>query len=132
VGSDEQGATYLGFFTLVFFTGFAIPPFFPVSLSLLSAAVFLAFFAFFAFGLLAVSSTFDGPHFRIFEVGGGEATGFLTTAAGFLRGGMVRKCGVGLDLGGSWGGRGMDLLTWHSEGLEVLWARNFTRRWFVR
>jgi hypothetical protein len=95
VGSDEQGATYLGFFTLVFFTGFAVPPSFPVSPSLSSAAVFLAFFAFFAFGLLAVLSAFDGPRFRTFEVGGGEAAGFLTTAVGFLRGGMVQKCGVG-------------------------------------
>jgi len=51
---------------------------------------------------------------------------------GFLWGGMVRKSGVGLELGGSWGERGMDLLTWHSEGLEVLWAWNFTRGWFVR
>jgi len=132
VGSDEQGATYLGFFTLVFFTGFAVPPSFPVSPLLSSAAVFFAFFAFFAFGLLAISSAFDGPHFQTFKVGGGEAMGFLTTAAGFLQGGIVRKCGVGLDLGGSWGERGMDPLTWHSEGLEVLWARNFTRRWFVR
>ena len=117
MGSDKQGATYLGFFTLVFFTGFAVPPSFPVSPSLSSAAVF---FAFFAFGLLAVSFAFDGPRFRTFEVGGGEA-------AGFLRGGMVRKCSVGRDLGGSWGKWGMDPLTWHSEGLEVLWAWNFTR-----
>jgi len=52
--------------------------------------------------------------------------------AGFLRGGMVRKSGVGLELGGSWGEKGMDPLTWHLEGLEVLWARNFTRGRFVR
>lgn len=97
-----------------------------------SAVSFFAFFAFFAFGLLAVSSAFDGPRFRTLEVGGGEAAGFLTTAAGFLRGGMVRKCGVGLDLGGGWGKGGMDPLTWHSEGLEVLWARNLTRGRFVR
>ena len=132
MGSDEQGATYLGFFTLIFFTGFAVPPSFPVSPSLSSAAVFFAFFAFFAFGLLAVLSAFDGLRFQTFKVGGGEAAGFLTTAAGFLQRGMVRKCGVGLDLGGSWGKRGMDPLTWHSEGLEVLWARNFTRGRFVR
>lgn len=37
-------------------------------------------------------------------------------------GAMVRKCGVGLELGGSWGERGMDPLTWRSEGLEVLWV----------
>jgi len=97
-----------------------------------SAAVFFAFFAFFAFGLLAVSSAFDGPCFQTFEVGGEEATGFLMTAAGFLQGGMVRKCGVGLDLGSSWGERGMDLLTWHLEGLEVLWVQNFTRGRFVQ
>ena len=52
--------------------------------------------------------------------------------AGFLQGGMVRKSGVGLELGSSWGERGMDLLTWHSEELEVLWAWNFTRGRFVQ
>jgi len=51
---------------------------------------------------------------------------------GFLRRGMVQKSGVGLELGGSWGERGMDPLTWHSEGLEVLWAQNFTCGRFVR
>jgi len=56
----------------------------------------------------------------------------MTGGGGFLVGGMVRKSGVGLELGGSWGERGMDPLTWHSEGLEVLWARNFTRGQFVR
>ena len=131
MGSDKQGATYLGFFTLVFFTGFAVPPSFPVSPSLSSAAVFFAFFAFFAFSLLAVSSAFDGPHFQTFEVSGGEAAGFLMTAVGFLWGGMVRKCSVGQDLGGSWGKWGMDPLTWHLKGLEVLWVWNFTRGQFV-
>jgi len=65
--------------------------------------------------------------------GGGRWQGSSTTGGGgFLAGGMVRKSGVGLELGGSWGERGMDPLTWHSEGLEVLWARNFTRGQFVR
>ena len=104
------------------------PSLLPCILSLSSVAVFFAFFAFFAFGLLAISSAFDGPRFQIFEVGGGEAAGFLMTAAGFLQGGMVWKCSVGRDLGGSWGKWGMDPLTWHLEGLEVLWVWNFTRQ----
>jgi hypothetical protein len=117
-GVMNRAGTYLGFFTLVFFTGFAVPPSFPASLSLSSAVAFFAFFAFFAFGLLAVSSAFDGPRFRTFEVGGGEAAGFLTTAAGFLRGGMVWKCGVGTGA--------------CEVEVEVSWARNFTRGRFVR
>lgn len=101
---------------LGFLAGFAVPPSFAAPLSSSSAAVFVDFFAFFGCGFVVVSSAFDGPRLRTFEVGGGDAGAFWATAAVFLRGGMTWEWDVGGDVRLEAVGDvvvGRKTLTWH-------------------
>ena len=73
----EWGYTHLGFFVLTCFIAFSVPPLSPAS------SFVCVFFTFLVFGLVVVSSVFDGPCLCTFEAGGGD-TGVVLTTGAFL------------------------------------------------
>ena len=79
VGCEQckWGCTHLGFFVLPCLITFVIPPSSPASSSV------CVFFTFLVYGLVVVSSAFDGPCLCTFEAGGGD-TGVVLTADAFL------------------------------------------------
>ena len=87
VGCEQckWGCMHFGFFVLPCFIAFIVPPSSP------APSLVCVFFTFLVFGLVVVSSVFDGPCLCTFEAGGGDAGVVLTTGAflAWVFGGIV-------------------------------------------